>query len=343
MKTRVKRPNPFPFSDSNKRYHTYDYYLRHKYGKKCVTVPLDGGFSCPNIDGTISYGGCTFCSARGSGDFCAPSRLTLAEQFEVAKRLTADKWGRDVGYIPYFQAFSATHGDFDHMRTQMETAAALPGAVALHLATRPDCLPPKVVHYLASLAARCDLVVELGLQSIHDETLRTIRRGHTFATFLEGYQALRACGVDVCIHLINGLPGETKEMMLETSRVIATLQPAFVKIHSLYILHGTEMAEQYQSGKIALLTREEYVDITCRQLEYLPSQTVIARVMGDAAADQLIAPLWCQKKFLVLNEIDKWFVSHDSMQGMQFHTTTPRTEIGGGETIERTSFNATDD
>ena len=152
MKTRVKRPNPFPFSDSNKRYHTYDYYLRHKYGKKCVTVPLDGGFSCPNIDGTISYGGCTFCSARGSGDFCAPSRLTLAEQFEVAKRLTADKWGRDVGYIPYFQAFSATHGDFDHMRTQMETAAALPGAVALHLATRPDCLPPKVVHYLASLA-----------------------------------------------------------------------------------------------------------------------------------------------------------------------------------------------
>lgn len=309
-----KTINPFPYSDSNKRYHTYDYYLRCRYGRKCAKVPLDGGFTCPNLDGTLSDAGCTFCTGRGSGDFCADRALSVEEQFQAIKNATEKKWGK-VCYIPYFQAFSATWGDFSHMCRQFEAALALPDTVGLHIATRPDCLPPRVLDYLESLSRRCDLTVELGLQSIHDATLRRINRGHSYRQFLDGFAALRARGISVCVHLINGLPGENEEMMLQTAREMARLRPQMLKIHSLCVFRNTQLEHEYRAGAFSLLSRAQYVSITCRQLQLLPPQTVIARIMGDGAAAALVAPQWCQRKLTLLNEIDKWFAANNTYQG----------------------------
>ena len=319
----------FPYSDTNKRYHTYDYYLKHRYGTKCARIPIDAGFSCPNREG--GRGGCTFCSARGSGDFCAEALLPPEVQFATEYARLTEKWGKRLPAIPYFQAFSNTYASTDRLRQLYEAALChrdadgIPVPIpALAIATRPDCLTPETVALLCVLHRRADITVELGLQSIHDTTLHRIRRGHDLAAFLDGYRMLADAKIPVCVHIINGLPGETREMMLETVRTVAALRLQFIKIHMLHILRGTVMAEEYARGEIPLLSCEEYVSIVCRQLELLPPETVICRLTGDGAADDLLAPDWTKNKRAVLAAIDKTLAAQNTCQGAAF--SAERTE-----------------
>lgn len=326
--------NPFPYSDTNKRYHTYDYYLRHRYGTKCARIPIDAGFSCPNR-GPGGEGGCTYCSARGSGDFCADTLLPPQAQFAHEYERLCEKWGKRLPAIPYFQAFSGTFAPIERLREIYEAVsdyrladgsrAEIP---ALIIATRPDCLCEEVVAYLSTLAARYDLTVELGLQSAHDATLRRIRRGHDFDTFCRGYRALSEAGIAVCVHVINGLPTEggtieDRAQMIETVSRLAALRPAFVKIHALHILRGTQMEQEYLRGEIRLLSMEEYVSIVCEQLTLLPPTTVVCRLTGDGAQDALIAPQWTKNKRAVLASIDRTLAREQRYQGMAFSDAPP--------------------
>lgn len=304
--------NPFPHSDSNRRFYTYDYFLRQKFGRKVCKIPLDVGFTCPNIDGSRGVGGCIYCSARGSGDFAASPELSVAEQYNRVRANLSRKWEGAL-CIPYFQAHTNTYAPLDRLKALYEEALAQPDAVGLAIATRADCITPEIADYLRALSKRTFLSVELGLQTVHDTTAVAINRCHTYAEFLEGYRLLE--GVPVCIHLINGLPGETPEMMLETVREVAKLRLFAVKLHLLHVLKGTPLAGLYLSGNYQPMTLDDYVSVVCDQLELLPSDTVIARVTGDGAADDLLAPLWSLRKFVVMNEIDKELRRRNSWQG----------------------------
>ena len=310
--------NPFPYSDSNKRYYTFDYYLRKTFGVKCAKITLDGGFTCPNRDGTRGVGGCTFCSGRGSGDYCAEGTLPIALQFAEQKEIMLNKWP-DAKFLAYFQAHTNTYAPLPRLRELYEEALSQEGVVGLNIATRADCLTEEIVAYLRELSGRTALTVELGLQSVHDDTAARVNRCHTWQEFLEGYEMLR--GLDVCIHIINGLPGEDAEMMLETARQVARLHPKFLKIHLLHVLKGSILADQYARGEFSVLSPEQYVRIVCDQLEILPPDMVLGRVTGDGPADTLIAPLWSKKKLVVMNEIDKEMVKRSSYQGIWYNCT----------------------
>ena len=309
--------NPFPYTLDNKRYHTQNYELRKIFGEKVCKISLDGGFTCPNLDGSKGEGGCTYCSGRGSGDFTQSALLPIEEQWNLQQQAMYRKWPGS-GCIAYFQAHTNTYAPLSRLKELYETALAQPGCVGLDIATRGDCLSEEVCNYLAQLNQRCWLLVELGLQSTFDDTGEKINRCHSYAEFLEGYQRLKQRGIRVCIHLINGLPGEDHQRMVENVRRIRHLGMYAVKLHLLYILKGTQMAREYQQGKVKMLTREEYVSIVCDQLELLPPQTVIHRLTGDGKKEDLIGPLWSLKKFCVLNEIDKELVRRNSWQGKYY-------------------------
>lgn len=313
------KTNPFAYSDSNKRYHTYDYYLRHTFGTKCAKIPLDAGFTCPNRDGRCGWGGCIYCSSNGSGDFTASAALPISEQYRIQRERLAAKW-KDFKCIPYFQAYTNTYAPVSRLRELFEEALTLPDAVGLNIATRADCLPDDVVAYLADLSERTVLTVELGLQTSHDKTAALINRGHTFEDFVTGYHRLRdrAPKIRIGVHLILGLIGENDEMMVETAQKVAELRPNEVKLHSLYVLEGTKMAEIYRNGGYFPLERDHYVDLVTRVLERMPPEVVIGRLTGDGVENQLLAPLWSQKKRCVLNEIDKKFYSENTWQGKKF-------------------------
>ena len=284
--------NPFPYSDTNKRYHTYDYYLRHTFGAKCAKLPLDAGFTCPNIDGRCAVGGCIYCSSRGSGDFAPDAALSIAEQICRQKELFAKKW--DVSHcIAYFQAHSNTYAPTETLREKYEEALQQEGIIGLNIATRADCLESETLEYLADVARRTVLTVELGLQSSNDDTARLINRGHTFADFVDGYTALRRTDehIGVCVHIIFGLPGEREATMLQTVRDVAALRPDQVKIHLLHVLRGTPLADLYARGEYQPMERERYISLVADALELLAPETVIGRLTGDGMAEELLAPL----------------------------------------------------
>lgn len=315
MKTLKNEQNPFPFSDSNKRYHTYDYALRHRYGGKVSKVVLDAGFTCPNIDGTRGKGGCIYCSRRGSGDFSDPS-LGLREQYEKQRSLLLQKW-QPVGWIPYLQAHTNTYGTVEHLRAIYEEVLSFPDIVGISVATRADCITPQIASLLAEVSLRTDLTVELGLQSVNDETAKRINRCHTYGEFLEGYGLLRAIAprAQIAIHLINGLPGEDEAQMLATVQEVAALKPDQIKLHLLHVLKVTPLAELYLSGRYQPMEQDAYVRCVVKQLEWIPPQTVIGRITGDAPSDDLIAPLWSRKKLNVMNQIDKLMAKENTWQG----------------------------
>lgn len=308
--------NNFKYSDDNKRYHTWNYHLRHKFGGKVFKVALNAGFSCPNIDGTKGVGGCTYCSG-GSGDFAGDPSHAVLTQFEEVKAKMHEKW-HDAKYIPYFQAHTNTYAPVSVLRERFEPVLSQENVVGMSIATRADCLPDDVLDYLEELHKRTYLIVELGLQTIFDETGDRINRCHTYAEFLEGYNKLKERNINICVHLIDGLPGETKEMMIKSAREVAKLKPHCVKLHLLHILKDTKMAEQYENGEFELLTLEEYADIIVSQLEEFHEDTVIQRLTGDGGRDTLIGPKWSLKKFVVLNEIDKLMLRKDTYQGVKF-------------------------
>lgn len=308
--------NPYRYSDSNKRYQTYEYYLRHTLGAKAAKLPLDAGFSCPNIDGTCGYGGCIYCSGRGSGDFAPDATLSVAEQIRVQKEIFSRKW--DVSRcIAYFQAHTNTYAPVSVLREVYGEALAQEGIVGLNIATRADCLPPDVVEYLAELAERTVLTVELGLQSSCDRTAELIHRGHDFAQFCAGVERLRHASrnIQICVHLIFGLPGECRTEMLQSVRDTAALRPEQVKLHLLHVLRGTELARLYSAGQYQPMEREAYLSVLADALELLPPETVICRLTGDGKAEDLLAPLWSLRKTAVVNDLDKLLYARNTWQG----------------------------
>ena len=309
--------NPFRYSNTNKRYHTFTYFLEQKFGRKVAKISLDAGFTCPNIDGSKGVGGCIYCSARGSGDFAGDQSLSLREQFEQVRQVMNQKWP-DAVYIPYFQAHTNTYAPLEVLKEKFEEALSFPDVMGLAIATRADCITDEIADYLGELAQRTYLEVELGLQSVHDVTGERINRCHSYADFLEGYQKLADRGINICVHIIDGLPGEDREMMLETARRLSHLKLHSIKIHLLHVLKGTVMEQQLAEGQFRLLTREAYVGIVCDQLELLPPQMVIQRVTGDGERESLVGPEWSLKKLCVMNEIDKELVRRNSFQGKNF-------------------------
>lgn len=311
--------NPFPYSDTNKRYNTYDYWLRSTFGGKCAKIPLDGGFTCPNLDGRCGRGGCIYCSGRGSGDFAESPVLPLRVQYDRQRERLSHKWSVER-CIPYFQARTNTYASAERLRAMFEEVLAYPGAVGLNIATRADCLPEDVVALLKELSERTVLTVELGLQTVHDDIAARINRGHTFNEFLDGYTRLRAGAPKAltCVHLIFGLPGEGEADMLETVRRVAALHPHQVKIHLLHVLRGTVLGEMYERGDYVPVEKEAYVSTVVRALELLPPETVIARLTGDGAAEDLLAPLWSRRKREVLNAIDQLMVKRQTWQGKEY-------------------------
>jgi uncharacterized protein len=305
---------PFPYASDDKRYHTWNYHLRGQFGHKVFKVALDGGFDCPNRDGTVAHGGCTFCSASGSGDFAGNRVETLETQFNEIKEKMHTKW-KDGKYMAYFQAFTNTHAPVDVLREKYESVLNQEGVVGLSIATRPDCLPDDVVEYLAELNQRTYLWVELGLQTVHERTASLINRAHDFQCYKDGVTKLRKHGIRICSHIINGLPLESYDMMMETAHEVAKLDVQGIKIHLLHLLKGTPMVKQYEKGILEFLSQEDYVNLVCDQLEILPPEMIVHRITGDGPIDLMVGPMWSVNKWEVLNAIDAKMKERNSWQG----------------------------
>lgn len=323
-----KDTNPYKYSDSNKRYMTYDWYLKQRFGGKVAKVSLDIGTTCPNLDGSKGHGGCIYCK---SGSASAVGE-TIEEQYEHGVEVACRKW-KPVGFIPYFQSNTNTYGDMDKLNEYFLRAAKFDGAVMLDIATRADCLDGNVISSLMRLAEEIPLTVELGLQTTNDYTAELINRCHTFAEFINGYTSLREAAdevnshyptgdgimpmkrVIIGVHLINGLPGESMSEMLHSAEDVAKLHPDMVKIHLMHVLKETALCDMYQRGEYSTMTREDYVRVTCDQLERLPGDTILGRITGDGMPDDLLAPVWSRRKTEVANEIDKELYRRGTYQG----------------------------
>lgn len=304
-----------PYPDG-KRYYTFDCFFKQKFGCKVAKLSLNGGFTCPNRDGTRGVGGCIYCSDKLSGEFAGDPRTSIASQLAYEKRLVSAKW-KSVKYMPYFQAGTGTYAPVERLRVLYEQALLCEDAVALSIATRPDCIEPETYDLLSELAMRTFLTVELGLQSVSDKTGQRIHRQTSFAEFLSCYEELKKRGIAVCVHLINGLPGETCEDMLESVRVVSALHPWSIKLHMLHVLSGTVCAAMYERGEFATFEKDDYVRLICDELEYIAPDIVIQRLTGDGARATLVAPLWSLRKFELLNAIDAEMKKRDSYQGVK--------------------------
>ena len=303
--------------DDNKRYHTWNYYLRNTFGEKIFKVSINAGFTCPNIDGKVAYGGCTYCSKEGSGDFAGNPKDDLIKQFNDIKEMMLRKWP-NAKYIGYFQAYTNTYAPLEVLKEKYETILAQDDVVGLSISTRPDCLEDDVLEYLAELNERTNLWVELGLQTIHDSTSKIINRGHDYKTFLEGVEKLKSKNIKTVVHIINGLPGEEYNMMMETAKAVADLNVHGIKIHLLHVIKNTPMARMLEKNMMSLMTQDDYVNLVCDQLEILPPEMVIHRLTGDGKKEDLVGPLWSLKKWEVLNAIDDTMKARDSYQGIKY-------------------------
>jgi uncharacterized protein len=309
----------FAWQNGEKRYYTLNQHLREVFGEKVFKVSLDAGFTCPNRDGTLGWTGCVYCSSRGSGDFAGQAEKSIHGQFEEVKEVMRRKWP-EAKYLAYFQAYTNTYAPVERLREVFEQALQEEGVVGLSIATRPDCLPDEVVDYLDELNQRTYLWVELGLQSIHNQTMEWVGRGHTYTDFLQGLDKLQRRNIRVCAHVILGLPGESLEDMRITAKAIARLPLQGVKLHLLHVLRGTPLAEIYEKEPFPLLLQNEYVTLISDILEFLPPQMVIHRLTGDAPRKDLIAPLWSLKKWEVLNAIDQELEQRRTWQGIKYGT-----------------------
>ena len=304
----------FKYSLDNKRYHTLNFYYKNKYKSKVFKVSLNAGFTCPNIDGTKGYGGCTYC-LNGSGEKIKDN--DLVKQFNDVKEVMLKKWPNSK-YIGYFQANTNTYAPLDELKQKYELILKQDGVIGLNIATRPDSITKEVYDYLEELNKKTDLVIELGLQTIKEETAKMINRGSTLEEFETAINELNKRNINVVVHIINGLPYETKEDMINTAKYLSTKKILGVKIHMLHILKDTEIFKQYLKENFHILTKEEYVDIVCNQLEYLRDDIVINRITGDPIKEELVEPDWLIKKFGVLNEIDKEMARRNSYHGIKY-------------------------
>ena len=311
----------FKYSNSNKRYHTLDYFYKTKFNSKVFKVSLNAGFSCPNLDGTLSNKGCIYCSNSGSGEFAGNVNDDLVTQFNNVKDMISHKWPNSK-YIAYFQAHTNTYAPVTTLKEKYESVLNLNNVIGLSIATRPDAISDDCLDYLEELNKRTFLTVELGLQTIHEKTSILINRCHTLECFKNCVNKLRKRNINVVVHIINGLPYETKEMMIGTVKYLNNLDIQGVKIHMLHIIKGTNLEKLYKETDFHVLTKDEYVDIVCDQLEYLREDIVINRITGDPKIDDLVEPFWLVKKFDVLNSIDKEMVRRNSYQGIKSYSIT---------------------
>lgn len=305
--------NLFNNTNSNKRYYTLDYFYKKHFGFKVAKISLNAGLTCPNIDGKVGYGGCIYCSKLGSGDFAGNKLDSLDKQFNDIKKIIDKKWS-NLKYIAYFQANTNTYAPIEVLKKNFETVLTFKDVVGLSIATRCDAISDECLDYLEELSLKTYLTVELGLQTIHEATANLINRCHTLACFTDMVHKLRKRNINVVVHIINGLPYETKEMMIETVKYLNKLDIQGIKIHMLHILKDTKLAKMYQEENFHVLNKEEYIDIVCDQLENLNPNIVVNRITGDPKEDDLIEPNWLIKKISVLNDIDKCLAKRNTYQ-----------------------------
>lgn len=303
-------------------YYSFNTYLRQRFGQRVQKITLDAGLTCPNRDGTRGSGGCIYCDSRGSGTGAAARYADIREQAIAGKDFLARRY-KAQKFIAYFQSFCNTYGPPATLRAMYDAATGIPGVVGLAVATRPDCLSPAVLKLLSSYAERYMVWLELGLQTMHDATLRLINRGHTWREFLNGYHLARSYPLLVCVHVIIGLPGEGPDEVHATAREVARLSPDGIKIHSLYVNRGTALEKLLHAGTFQPLAQHEFAGLACDFLELLPGSTVIQRLTGDPNRRELVAPLWSLRKQETLNMIAGELRQRQSRQGEKY-TETPR-------------------
>ena len=304
----------FKYSNTNKRYHTLDYYYKNRFNEKIFKVSLNAGFTCPNIDGTKGFGGCIYCSKTGSGEFAGNKKDSIKKQFNEIRDMMLKKWPK-AKYIAYFQARTNTYAPVEKLKEIYEEVLTYKDVIGINIATRADSITDECLDYLEDLNKRTYLTVELGLQTIKEETSILINRCHTLKEFEDTVKKLRKRNIDVVVHIINGLPNETKIDMLNTVKYLNKLDIQGIKIHMLSITKDTRLENYYKEHPFHVLTKDEYIDIVIDQLELLREEIVIHRITGDPKLEDLIEPNWLVKKFCVLNDIDKEMVRRDTYQG----------------------------
>lgn len=299
---------------NGKRYLSLNYFLRQKFGHKVFKVALDAGFTCPNRDGTLSTEGCYFCSPNGSGDFAGSRDRDINEQFLQVRDMMHRKWPQ-ARYIPYFQAFSNTYAPPDRLRRLYRQALSWDGVVGLAVATRPDCLEEEAMLVLEEVNQSNYLWVELGLQTIHKKSARLLNLGYDYDDFLKALQQLRKRQIDVCAHLILGLPGETRKEMIASASELASLPLQGIKLHLLHLIKDTPLSRLYEADDFPFLKQEEYVELIADIIEILPDTMVIHRLTGDGPREALLGPMWSLKKWEILNQIDRTLACRNTWQG----------------------------
>lgn len=311
----MKSTNLFPYTSDNKRYHTYSYFLKNKYHQKIFRVPLDAGFTCPNRDNHLGIMGCSFCSIEGSGDLIL--RDTLEAQIEDGFKVMRQKWPKGLG-MAYFQAYTNTYDSLENLKKLYDPFFEDDRFVGVIIATRADCLDEQKIAYFKEMNQKKDLYIEIGLQSIHPQTNQYINRGHDNQIVTTIVKQLKEANIHTTLHIINGLPFETKQMMLETARYCAQLKVDGIKIHMYQVLKNTLEAYRYKQKPYPILTQDEFVDITIDQLRLLPPETVVMRLTGDPVESQIIEPRWTLNKISVLNQVDKTMANQNIIQGDRY-------------------------
>lgn len=306
----------FKYTLDNKRYHTLNYFYKNKFGIKVFKVSLNGGFSCPNLDGRIGYGGCIYCSKSGSGEFGGDKEDSLEEQFLKMKEVV-NKKHIPCKYIGYFQARTNTYASLDVLKEKYECILKQDDVIGLNIATRCDAISEDCLDYLEELSKRTFLTIELGLQTIHEKTSILINRCHSLKQFEDMVVKLRKRNINVCVHIINGLPYETEEMMLDTVRYLNKLDIQGIKIYMLYIIKDTVIDTMYKKERFKILSKEEYIDIVIKQLELLRPEIVINRITSDPDKETLVEPRWLIDKCQLLNDIDKEMKRRNTYQGIK--------------------------
>lgn len=299
---------------NDKNYHTLDFELKKIFGEKAIKLSIDGGFTCPNRDGTIGKKGCIFCSERGSGDFNSDKSKSISQQIDEQKQIMSRKWKSNT-YIAYFQNYTNTYDTVENLRKKFYEALSCENIRGLAIATRPDCITPEIADLLAELNTKTFLWVELGLQTLNENTANLIRRGYKLEQFDHCLELLNKNNIRTVVHLIMGLPGESKEQMLDSVSYISKNNVWGVKLHMLHVLRNTDLAEYFKKSPFKILSQQEYVDIICDALELLEEHTVIHRLTGDGKKADLIEPLWTLNKLKVLSDIDKELKIRESYQG----------------------------
>lgn len=312
-----KRPAPTVWQELGHRYYPLNLYLRQKFGDRVQKISLDGGFTCPNVDGTVTTGGCTFCDNRAFSPSRRVRRDAIASQIQRGIDGLRRRYETEM-FLAYFQPATNTYGPLDKLRLLWETALEDPRIVGLVIGTRPDCIPDDVLNLIEEFSQRTYVSLELGVQTIHDSSLEWMNRGHQHDVSLDAMRRVADRSFETSLHIMLGLPGETHTMMMQTAAQVAAWQPAGVKIHNLYAVERTKLADQVRSGQVQLMEMEEYVQVLADFLERLPPQIVIERISGDAPPKNLVAPAWCLKKGSIKARLIEVLVSRGTTQGSLF-------------------------